>query len=433
MSYICPNWGVNCPPPWPPVPYAYTQTCFLVDTSSYLRPWWMHQLLNVWIRGFCCSFRVPCEVLDPHDHLRVYLDRLVTKGVNADCPEIFLAMLVTLLSNMHSFSEEQGNDIFFGLNIDNLAFALFLLHMTWILGCLVWMLQCTMAYLPGLLVVWCECCSVQWPTYQDSWLFDVNVALYNGLLTRILGCLVWMLQCTMAYLPGFLVVWCECCSVQWPTYKDSWLFDVNVAVYNGLLTRILGGLMWMLQCTMAYLPVFLVVWCECCSVQWPSYQDYWLFGVNVAVYNGLLTRILGCLVWMLQCPMAYLPGLLVVWCECCSVQWLTYQDSWLFDVNVAVYNGLLTRILGCLMWMLQCTMTYLPGFLVVWCECCSVQWHTCQDSWLFDVNVAVYNGLLTRMLGCLVWMLQCTMAYLPGFSVVWCECCSVQWSTYQDS
>ena len=47
----------------------------------------MHQLLIIWISGFCGSFqsfchvRVPCEVLDLHD-------RFVTKVVNVECPEI---------------------------------------------------------------------------------------------------------------------------------------------------------------------------------------------------------------------------------------------------------------------------------------------------------------------------------------------------------
>ena len=54
----------------------------------------MHQLLIIWISGFCGSFqsfchvRVSCEVLDLDDHLRVFLDRLVTKVVNVECPEI---------------------------------------------------------------------------------------------------------------------------------------------------------------------------------------------------------------------------------------------------------------------------------------------------------------------------------------------------------
>ena len=46
-------------------------------------------------------------MLDLHDHISVCLDRLVTKVVNVECPEINISCDADyMLSNMHSFSDE---------------------------------------------------------------------------------------------------------------------------------------------------------------------------------------------------------------------------------------------------------------------------------------------------------------------------------------
>ena len=115
----------------------------------------MHQLLIIWISGFCGSFqsfchvRVPCEVLDLHNHLRVCFDRFVTKVVNVECPEINIFAMLVRATYCPTCTHSQTNraKTLFGLNIDNLASGLSLLHMTWIIGC---------SQTPTCMCVWCE-------------------------------------------------------------------------------------------------------------------------------------------------------------------------------------------------------------------------------------------------------------------------------------
>ena len=68
--------------------------------------------MNYRLLGFFsdfCHVRVPCGVLDLHDQLRVCLERLVTKVVNVECPEILLSMLVTCCP---TFTHSQKNKFY---------------------------------------------------------------------------------------------------------------------------------------------------------------------------------------------------------------------------------------------------------------------------------------------------------------------------------